>query len=97
MSTYTCYKCHADLDIQQGVGVYCRNGCPPRCYQCGSEAVYDNYTEAYCCPKGCQAPLTAGAVKPSMKYPGVAIGVVIQHPTNGCILLGQRKGELGGG
>lgn len=32
-----------------------------------------------------------------MSYPGVAIGVVIQHPTNGCIILGRRKGELGGG
>jgi 8-oxo-dGTP diphosphatase len=42
-------------------------------------------------------PMPSGAVVPHMAYPGVAIGVVIQHPTNGCILLGCRKGELGGG
>jgi 8-oxo-dGTP diphosphatase len=32
-----------------------------------------------------------------MAYPGAALGVVVSHPTNNCILLGKRKGELGPG
>jgi 8-oxo-dGTP diphosphatase len=51
----------------------------------------------YFCPR-CPVNFTNIPLLPqSMDYPGVAIGVVIQHPTNGCILLGKRKGELGGG
>ena len=92
---YTCYKCQSSLDIDQGVGAYCRNGCAPYCSKCGSETNYDNHAEAYCCPKVCKATLIW--TKPQlMKYPGVAVGVVILD-ARGRVLLGKRKGELGTG